>query len=367
MTREAWRNVQPLTIQNCFRKAGLTTVVQPEDSATPQPADIAVPIPEGMTEEEFNEFVDLDADVECTGDPSEEEICQEVRESRGTTFTKTEAEDDVDFESSPPPVPSSAAVSTALDVLRRWMQCSRQRQPKKQLVRKSYKFRKDVWRLFMQKAWYPGLEVGPVDDGPAENVPVPHDGPAVNSPEACTMLTHAVETWFSAKKRHGSKKLGEGEKQQERVQRALIKLRQLYGEEEADVTMADPETAVGEEEAELKLKVLEKENGVPFMALTATATKEVQAIAIEKLKNPKVVKDSLDRREIFLVCKKVTSMKGDLTNAGAVSPDILRQYQSTKDALAALETSEAQGAIVRSRTKHFEEEVYILLFKASCF
>ncbi|CAH1242555.1 Hypp6835 [Branchiostoma lanceolatum] len=71
MTREAWRNVQP--IQNCFRKAGLTTVVQPEDSATPQPADIAVPIPEGMTEEEFNEFVDLDADVECTGDPSEEE------------------------------------------------------------------------------------------------------------------------------------------------------------------------------------------------------------------------------------------------------------------------------------------------------
>ncbi|CAH1242260.1 TIGD4 [Branchiostoma lanceolatum] len=123
MTREAWRNVQPLTIQNCFRKAGLITVVQPEDSATPQPADIAVPIPEGMTEEEFNEFVDLDADVECTGDPSEEEICQEVRESRGTTFTTTEAEDDVDFESSPPPVPSSAEVSTALDVLRRWMQC----------------------------------------------------------------------------------------------------------------------------------------------------------------------------------------------------------------------------------------------------
>ncbi|XP_066301111.1 tigger transposable element-derived protein 4-like [Branchiostoma lanceolatum] len=123
MTREAWRNVQPLTIQNCFRKAGLTTVVQPEDSATPQPADIAVLIPEGMTEEEFNEFVDLDADVECTEDPGEEEICQEVRESRGTTFTTTEADDDVDFESSPPPVPSSAEVSTALDVLLRWMQC----------------------------------------------------------------------------------------------------------------------------------------------------------------------------------------------------------------------------------------------------
>ncbi|CAH1233518.1 Hypp772 [Branchiostoma lanceolatum] len=33
----------------------------------------------------------------------------------------------------------------------------------------------------------------------------------------------------------------------------------------------------------------------------------------------------------------------------------LWQYQSTKDALAALETSEALGAIVRSRIKHFEE------------
>ncbi|XP_066299892.1 uncharacterized protein [Branchiostoma lanceolatum] len=55
----------------------------------------------------------------------------------------------------------------------------------------------------------------------------------------------------------------EERKQQERVQKALIKLRQLYvyGEEEADVTMADPQTAEGEEEAELKLnhlKVLEK-------------------------------------------------------------------------------------------------------------
>ncbi|KAI8503710.1 hypothetical protein Bbelb_186810 [Branchiostoma belcheri] len=48
-------------------KAGLTAVHTDDDTA--QAADI-VPTPDGMTEEEFNAFVDLDADVECTGDPT---------------------------------------------------------------------------------------------------------------------------------------------------------------------------------------------------------------------------------------------------------------------------------------------------------
>ncbi|KAI8487970.1 hypothetical protein Bbelb_344180 [Branchiostoma belcheri] len=51
--------------------------------------------------------------------------------------------------------------------------------------------------------------------------------------------------------------------------------------------------------------------GVTFMALTATATKDVQEVAAKKLhlKKTKVVKGSLDRRNIFLVCKKVSTMK----------------------------------------------------------
>ncbi|KAI8487194.1 Tigger transposable element-derived protein 4 [Branchiostoma belcheri] len=73
-TTGAWRNVQLTTIKNCFRKAGLTAVQS--DDHTPQPADI-VPTPEGMTEEEFTAFVDMDADVECTGDPTDEELCQD--------------------------------------------------------------------------------------------------------------------------------------------------------------------------------------------------------------------------------------------------------------------------------------------------
>ncbi|XP_066295859.1 uncharacterized protein [Branchiostoma lanceolatum] len=60
----------------------------------------------------------------------------------------------------------------------------RKQQPKKQLVRKAYKFRKDVWRLFMQKAWYYG---GPADDGPVADAPAENgqgEEPAVgNGPD----------------------------------------------------------------------------------------------------------------------------------------------------------------------------------------
>ncbi|KAI8517600.1 hypothetical protein Bbelb_036170 [Branchiostoma belcheri] len=61
--------------------------------------------------------------------------------------------------------------------------------------------------------------------------------------------------------------------------------------------------------------------GVPFMALTATATKDVQEVAVKKLnlKKTKVVKGSLDRRNIFLVCKKVSTMK--VADAGSTEDE----------------------------------------------
>ncbi|KAI8514955.1 hypothetical protein Bbelb_075460 [Branchiostoma belcheri] len=66
----------------------------------------------------------------------------------------------------------------------------------------------------------------------------------------------------------------------------------------------------------------------------------------------KIAKEKRDDRY------QLNNRLGDLTNqlnAGNVSPATLRQYQSTKNALAELALSEAQGAMVRSRIKHFEE------------
>ncbi|CAH1274736.1 TIE1 [Branchiostoma lanceolatum] len=69
-----------------------------------------------------------------------------------------------------------------------------------------------------------------------------------------------------------------------------------------------------------------------------------------------------DQRKSSRRSRRRKKGEGKIETPSQKSPDdmevdkkLKRQYQSTKDALAALETSEAQGAIVRSRIKHFED------------
>ncbi|CAH1248514.1 Hypp8191 [Branchiostoma lanceolatum] len=63
-------------------KGGPQTAVLPHGS---------VAAPEGMTQEEFDAFVGIDTGQECTGDPTDEELCQKVREARGTASTDNES------------------------------------------------------------------------------------------------------------------------------------------------------------------------------------------------------------------------------------------------------------------------------------
>ncbi|CAH1274505.1 ZNF525 [Branchiostoma lanceolatum] len=44
----------------------------------------------GRTQEEFEAFVDIDADEECTVDTADKELCQEVRDARGAASTQDE-------------------------------------------------------------------------------------------------------------------------------------------------------------------------------------------------------------------------------------------------------------------------------------
>ena len=115
MVREAWMGVNEDIIRNCFRKALITA---PGQQNSPEPI---VQAPEGMVQEEFEAFVDIDVGEECTGDPTDNELCQEVLQARDATSTHDESPaDDEEDDLSPPP--SSANVINALDVLRRWMQ-----------------------------------------------------------------------------------------------------------------------------------------------------------------------------------------------------------------------------------------------------
>ena len=108
MAEEAWTGVTPETIRNCFRKAGFKT----PDSATTQ-GDVVVEPPSGIDAEQFERFVEVDHDLECVGDPTDEDICSDVSKAR------TDIHDDETQEADSP---TTAQVQRALDTLRDWMQ-----------------------------------------------------------------------------------------------------------------------------------------------------------------------------------------------------------------------------------------------------
>ncbi|XP_041347231.1 tigger transposable element-derived protein 4-like [Gigantopelta aegis] len=72
MLTKAWRNVKPVTVVNCFKKGGFSMDDRVEtEEAEPLP-------PTGMTNDEFNTFVNHDDKLECHSLPTDEEICSAI-------------------------------------------------------------------------------------------------------------------------------------------------------------------------------------------------------------------------------------------------------------------------------------------------
>ena len=66
-----------MTIQNCFRKVGFAVLYEVTDELEED-----VPIPEGMTTEEFERTVNMDEDLEVVGELDDIDLLQKVREKR---------------------------------------------------------------------------------------------------------------------------------------------------------------------------------------------------------------------------------------------------------------------------------------------
>jgi hypothetical protein len=108
MLKVAWKDVKQTTIVNCFRKAGfsLTTVDEPTSdnpsSETP-----------GLTESEFDDYVNIDATVECHGTLTDQDIVDSVRH---------QDQDDSDSEDSPTETVRAAETHQALKTVRAYLE-----------------------------------------------------------------------------------------------------------------------------------------------------------------------------------------------------------------------------------------------------
>lgn len=113
LLNKAWKSVSCSTIANCFHKAGFAI----EESEERDEIDV----PAGMTEEEFQEYVNHDNDLQPHHMPTEEEICEEfmgVRESEEDEYEEDNEDED---ETTNLPVTSNE-VNDALKTIRKYME-----------------------------------------------------------------------------------------------------------------------------------------------------------------------------------------------------------------------------------------------------
>lgn len=109
IVKRSWWLVTPNTIKNCFRAAGFSLV---DDDQEMEP-DESIQLP--MPAEDFDQYVDCDANIECYGALSIEEIITEVQGvSSSTVELEENVTDDEDPHSAPPTRQDALSAVTTL-------------------------------------------------------------------------------------------------------------------------------------------------------------------------------------------------------------------------------------------------------------
>ena len=105
MLKSAWRKVSSKTIQNCWVKAGISTVDHDSNEDGMKNEDFPPP-PEGLSEKEFEEWVNIDADsmVAPQVDIEEkvEELAKAIQGQEDSAEATMEEQEEEDEEEIPP-------------------------------------------------------------------------------------------------------------------------------------------------------------------------------------------------------------------------------------------------------------------------
>jgi hypothetical protein len=138
---EAWHLVKDVTIQNCFRHGGFTHSGEEEELSLPEkPAD--------LSDAEYNEWINIDTNLQTTATLTEEEICEAALTTFSTdeqVLDKEEEDDDSDTDDEQPP-PTEQEMTDALAVLRRGVQ----RRADEEGFEKHYKYEQFITKILQE-------------------------------------------------------------------------------------------------------------------------------------------------------------------------------------------------------------------------
>uniref|UniRef100_A0A914X438 DDE-1 domain-containing protein n=1 Tax=Plectus sambesii TaxID=2011161 RepID=A0A914X438_9BILA len=117
MIERAWRSVTPTTIQNCFRKAGF---LKTGDDEAPEVEEM-VAQPQ-MPEDEFNNYVNCDEHLDCSGELTIKDILEEVRPQGNGQDKEEEDEEEEEVHQVPPPPPNRKEALTGLTAVQAYLE-----------------------------------------------------------------------------------------------------------------------------------------------------------------------------------------------------------------------------------------------------
>ncbi len=92
---ESWKNVGEGTIRNCFQHGGFTTANVGKDNSSPGK-------PHDLPEEEYANWINVDANLEVACKPNEEDICTELMHANVDDTTESDSDDEDESNDQPP-------------------------------------------------------------------------------------------------------------------------------------------------------------------------------------------------------------------------------------------------------------------------